>query len=195
MAITEFENYVQQLEWSEQDGTIVVVPQNQTRFKLKLNRAVEILQQAHNEAKFAIQFELLLTLLARWIKGRVDIRDAFVTIRDSALLFIVVRAECEYDEQFEDELSRLDIEIANDVDLDLIGMDVLALPPVSADALESFLNKDFTARYARAAERRTEFSRGRQPAERGGPALESRVAATEAQRMTLRRRYAAPWMM
>ncbi|HQU41608.1 MAG: hypothetical protein B7Z73_00555 [Planctomycetia bacterium 21-64-5] len=152
MATMDFNSFVQQLNWSEQSGAIVVVPQNQARFKVKLNRAVEILQQSHNAAKFAIQFELLLAMLARWIKGRDDLQNAFITIRDGALLFVAVRQECEYDEAFEDELSRLDLEIANDVDLDLIGMDVMALPPVSEDALRPFLNKDFALRLCRPIE-------------------------------------------
>ncbi len=133
-----------QLTWSETDhGSITVTPPDEDRFNIKLNRAIEFLQQANRVDQFKQQFNVLLKVLVTWVKGRQDVKNASLTLRDGGLSFVVVRSESRYDEQFEDELSELDFKIANDVDLDLIKLDVLGLPPASEEALQTFFDPNF----------------------------------------------------
>lgn len=136
-----------QLEWSRSGDTVVVTPQDEDRFTIKLGRAVAILQQAQHAEEFRRQFNLLLRLLAEWLKETEGVKQAFVTHRDGALSFVVVREACAYDDAFEDRLSDLDYRIATDEDLNRIKMDAIALPPASMDALSSFLAPDFVMEY------------------------------------------------
>lgn len=138
-----------QLEWRDDDGLITVTPQDQDRFNIKLSRAIDALQQADKEDQFADQFKLLLKVLAAWLKPRTDIRDAYLTLRDGGLSFVVVKNLPQYDEQYEDELSDLDFRIANDVDLDLIKLDVIGLPAASEESLRVFFDPNFLFTYAK----------------------------------------------
>lgn len=137
------------LEWSEQDGQIVVTTRDGDRFIIKLNRAIEILRVADKD-QFPKQFHLLSRVLAEWIRDHSGIRAAYLTVRDGALAFIVVRDMCEYDEDFEDALSALDLAVANDPDLNLIKLNTVALPAASQDAVSSFLDPEFLFIYQHA---------------------------------------------
>ena len=132
-----------QLDWADAGGVITVTPRNQDRFTIKVRRAVEILRQSGQESAFREQFRLLLSSLVEWLKDNVGVNSAYVTIRDGALAFVVVREECAYNEEFEDSLSLLDENIAADPDLDLIQLNALTLPGVSDEALGTFLDLDF----------------------------------------------------
>jgi len=132
-----------QLRWSLADDKVVVTPEDQDRFVIRLNRAIEILQQAHHAEEFKKQFDLLVRLLAEWVNHTSGVKQAFLAPREGALAFVVVRDACEYNDDFEDNLSELDYRLANDEDLSRIRMHAIALPPVSEDALSSFLAPDF----------------------------------------------------
>ena len=84
---------------------------------------------------------MLLQGLAEWIHTRVDmLSDAYLTVRDAGLLFVVVRKIRRYDSDFEDKLTDLDVEVANNPDYNLIKMDVLALPNSSDESIKSFVS-------------------------------------------------------
>lgn len=136
--------FVQQLIWRDGDGTLTITPENESRFNIKLNRAIEILREAHKAEEFRSQFSVLLEVLAGWLKSQKAIHAAYVTLRDNSLCFVVVREKCQFDDEFEDSLSNLDMDIASDVDLDLIRLNTMALPLASEEAIASFLNADFT---------------------------------------------------
>lgn len=135
-----------ELDWYAEDETVIVTPRNQRRFEIQKDRAIRALQQEQDKVgdldQTARQFNLLLERLANWIEARKEkILRGILTLRDGKLLFLVIQETPEYDEDFEDDLSALDVEIANDADLNLIGMDVLALPPASQEGLQSFVNE------------------------------------------------------
>lgn len=129
------------------DGNIVVTPRDQDRFVIRVKRAIAILQQAAEAEKFGFQFNLLLRMLAQWLKDRNEIAKAYLTDRDGALAFVLVRNACQYDDAFEDAVSELDFRIANDPDLDLIKMDVIALPLATDSAVSSFVDPEFAFEY------------------------------------------------
>jgi hypothetical protein len=147
MSTAELENAVVRLEWSLSDGNVVVTARDQDRFVIKLNRAISILQQGQQAERFGYQFNLLLRMLAEWLRDREGIANAFLTDRDGALAFVVVRESRQYDDDFEDAISDLDFRLANDPDLDLVTLDVIALPAASESALSSFLDPGFTFEY------------------------------------------------
>jgi hypothetical protein len=135
------------LHWHNERGQIVVTPKDNDRFMVSIRRAVEVLQKSSAFEQFNVQFRLLLKLLATWLEKRKDVKSAHLTLRDGALSFVVVRMSARYDAQFEDELSDLDIEIANDSDLDLINLNVLSLPTVSEEALSGFIDSRLDLEY------------------------------------------------
>lgn len=128
------------LNWADEDGIITVTPEDESRFNIKLRRAIEMLQVADKVDQFQQQFKLLLEVIAKWASGRSDIERAIVTLLNDHILFAVVRKTVEYDEDFEDALSALDLAIAQDVDMDLIRMHSIALPHSSEVAIRSFLH-------------------------------------------------------
>jgi hypothetical protein len=137
-----------QLDWSDEDGEIVVTPHDESRFMIKMRRAIQILQIGDRMEQFQQQFQLLLRELAQWLVNRHEVAAAYITLRDGNLAFVVQRALAEYDEAFEDDLSDLDCAIASDADLDLIKLDVMGLPNVSEEALQSFLDPNFQLMYS-----------------------------------------------
>ena len=91
--------------------------------------AVEACRAFKEQIAFKDQFDMLLDRLAEWIDRREDKLDqAFLTTRDSGLLFLVVLTQKELNEGIESDLTELDLEIANDDDFDLIRLSVHAIP-------------------------------------------------------------------
>ncbi|MCR9206601.1 MAG: hypothetical protein NXI28_00115 [bacterium] len=124
----------------DQDGHVTLEGENEERFTLRFGEVVRACQLHDSAERFRVQFNLLVKRLGAWLKDQHEVRSAFLTLRDSQLLFLVVTETSEYDADFEDALSDLDIELANDADLSDIGFGVLSLPNVPADSLESFMH-------------------------------------------------------
>lgn len=136
-----------QLDWANEAGQVTVTPHDKSRFIIKVRQAVEACRAAQRADDFAAQLNLLLGQLATWLQDKTGIESAYLTLRDGDFLFLVVRSECSYDRDFEDSLSDLDLQIAQDADLDLIKVDTMALPRVSDEALRSFLDPHFVLEY------------------------------------------------
>ena len=137
-----------ELDWFADGDVVSVTPRNQERFEIQKDRAIQVLQMAREAEQFQRQFNLLLKRLAEWIRSqRADIDKAFVTLQDGTLAFVVVRKEAAYDEDFQDALADVDIEVANDRDLDLITLKTLALPNISSESLRSFLDERLVLSY------------------------------------------------
>lgn len=133
------------LNWEEKNNLVVVVPDNEDRFCVTVEQAVKACRSSLTEAEFRIQFKELLNRLAQWIlEHKEKITSAHVTIRDAGLMFLVVRNYVEYDKNFEDELTVLDVEIARDLRFNQIKLSVMALPKVSPQATACFLALDDT---------------------------------------------------
>lgn len=122
-------------------GMITIVPQDEDRFSLNIDEAVQALRVADQLKKFQKQFRLLLKTLGEWlIERKQEWCDAFVALRDGGLTFVVIRHVPQYDAQFEDELSDLDIKISNDPALELVSIHSLALPPADNATVDTFLD-------------------------------------------------------
>jgi hypothetical protein len=126
---------------------LTITPQDEERFSIRLNRAIEVLRRASAADRVGDQIKLLLRILAEWLQKRDDIEAAYITVRDGALCLLLIRNEVRYSEAFEDAVSELDIAIASDVDLDLIRLNVMELPHASDEAVASFLDPEFSIKY------------------------------------------------
>lgn len=119
---------------------VVVEPENQDKFVLSAQEAA-IACQRHPEMKaFQEQFVELLNRLGLWLhRNPTDVDHAYVTIRDGALLFLIIRKTVPFNRGLEDQLTDLDLAIASDGGLGLIELNVLALPKTSTESYRTFL--------------------------------------------------------
>jgi hypothetical protein len=136
-----------QLDAKNEGGLVTVTPRDQDRFNLRVSEAIQACQVAEEHRQAYARFQFLLKRLGRWVLTRPDLRAAFVTTRDRGFAFIAIHDTPEYDASFEDSLADLDLELARDPDIKL-SVEVLSLPPVSEEAMQSFLNSDFTLRFS-----------------------------------------------
>lgn len=152
MAIIDFQKAgisVVELDWFDENETVSVIPRDRERFEVQKDVAIAALRAAKDSAQFPAQLTLLLRRLATWIRdNRNAITRAFLTLQDGAFAFVVVKSSPRYNAKFEDSLSDLDFEIANDPSLNLVKMNAIALPPVSEQSLLSFVDKRFVLSYA-----------------------------------------------
>lgn len=132
-----------QLRWTERDRAVVVTPEDQDRYVTTVDRTIEALRIFNDKDAFDRKFKALQQRLAEWLRDNRNLIDrAFLTLRDSRLLFVVVQKGRAYDSDFEDSLTELDLEIANTADFDQMPLSVLALPACSDTTLGSFLDPE-----------------------------------------------------
>ncbi len=136
------------LDIKQKGGQVTVTPSDEDRFSISVERAIAACQADARAEEFKKQFGLLIRRLGEWLASRSDIDGAWITKRDRHLLFLVVRTSPEYDRDFEDALSALDLELAQDGHLDLIRISTMNLPPVSKEALSGFLDSELALPFA-----------------------------------------------
>jgi hypothetical protein len=137
-----------ELSWEDREGRVKVILPDRHVMAMPVMAAVEACRAFRDQYIFQGQFELLLDHLAQWLKDhRSVLASAYLTVRDAGLLFAVVRKDRVYDDHFEEALTDLDLEIANDSAYSLIRLDVLALPYVSDESVQCFLAAGNTFRY------------------------------------------------
>jgi hypothetical protein len=144
------ENFVTpiQLLYQEKNNFITVIPEDEELFYLTVDKAIQACRAYNYTSAFSNQFQKLLDKLAQWIHvNKNEIESAFLTVRDAGLLFLVVRNSKKYNGQFEDKLTELDIEVAQDKNFDKIKLSVLAIPQVDFEQISSFLNPQASLRY------------------------------------------------
>ena len=138
------------LNWSDKDKRVIIHPANHD---IDIHTVEEVIEAVHAHGKeervrVKRQFSDLLGRLGEWASmhaGR--IQQAIVTLRDSDLLFLVVMNDVKYDPGFEDELTDLDIKIAQDSDYDRLRLSVLALPKMGKAGISSFIDTNFCLQY------------------------------------------------
>jgi hypothetical protein len=137
-----------QLNYHSEENSVVVTSSDEDRFQIQKDRAIEVLQQAKNADDFSLQLRLLLNILGALVRDhRNGLSAAYLTLHDGALSFVAVMHGVKYDAELEDRLSDLDLEIANDPQLDLIRLNTSLMPRTSEEALASFLDEDFVLTY------------------------------------------------
>jgi hypothetical protein len=128
------------LHHSQADGQVLVQTSDEDRFMVTVDAAIRACRLYDKMTEFRSQFKRLIDKLREWVEARKDqIREALVTPYERGLLFLVVRRASEYDRDFEDELTELDLAVAHDEELGLIRLSVLGLPNASPEAIDSFL--------------------------------------------------------
>lgn len=129
-------------------GKVDVDAEDSVRFDIQRRKVIQLMRLMECADQFEAQFSLLLAVFAEWIGEHEEkIKEAYVTMQGEILAFVVVQNSTECDEQFEDELTDLEFSIANDPDLNLISLNTMPLPPVTEDALRSFIDESLLLSY------------------------------------------------
>jgi hypothetical protein len=153
VAEKKIENFVSpiQLNYQEKGNIITVIPEDEESFYLTVDKAIQACRAYNHTSAFSSQFQKLLERLALWIReNKREIDSAYLTVRDAGLLFLVMRNSKKYHGKFEDDLTLLDIEIAQDRNFNKIKLSVLAIPLVDFEQVVSFLNPQASFRYENA---------------------------------------------
>lgn len=116
-----------------------VTPKNDVIY-LTVEAAIQACKDQVERADFTRQFDDLLDKLREWIESqKAAIAEAYVTLRDTGLLFLVVSKTKRFNQELEDALTDLDVFVAQSEMFNLVQLSVLALPAADRDSIDSFL--------------------------------------------------------
>ncbi len=136
------------LNFNAEGQMVVITPEDEDRYCMTIEEAVRACNAGKHQVSFQRQFENLLVKSADWLrKNPNDISSAYLTVRDSGILFFIVRKTSGYDDAFEDTLTDFDISIAEDPNFDKIRLSVLAIPNSPQETVDSFLKPTVTVKY------------------------------------------------
>ncbi len=137
------------LLYSQKDSEVVIVPEDEDRFVVSVEDAI-IACRIHEQFKTLFQKQLnhLNDLLGKWLQGQCSkVYKAFLTLQDARMLFLVVMKEKQYDSQLEDQLTDIELSIAQDPECSQIDLDVQSLPLCGEDCYTSFCNPEWVLEY------------------------------------------------
>ena len=128
------------LTWSETERTVVLEPKDEDRFCMKVQEVIRACGIFQGVEEFERQFVDLKNILGNWVHSNRDkISKAFVTVRDTQMLFLPITKDFVYDSQFEAELTKLDLDIAHSPLFSSMSFGVQSLPECDTDSYEAFL--------------------------------------------------------
>jgi len=140
------------LTWMQKDRQVIIEPEDRDKFCMTVEDAIDACKvyDRQKKALFRKQFDMLLDFLGGWSYQRKSkLAKVFLTVRDAGLLFLVVLKRKTYDEDFEEELTQLDLKIANSRDFSEILLSVQSLPLCSQSNYDSFCYSERTLEYTR----------------------------------------------
>jgi hypothetical protein len=121
-------------------GKVVVTPEDQDRFVLAANSAVEACQMMNAGLQLRQRFaDEFLTRIYQWCQQYADrVNDCFVAMRDGTLTVFIIGAKGEYDFSLDDPISELEAEMEDKG----WSSDVVQLPGDDADSRRTFFDED-----------------------------------------------------
>jgi len=124
---------------------VVVTPKDNDRFVGSVKEIATACHAGIPLIEFTNQLEkTLVPKLAEWLAEQGDkVHRAFISVREGRLFFLVVQYAAAYDRELTDALTKIDLDIARDAGLDMIRLEVMALPRVSDEDAYSFLDPQF----------------------------------------------------
>ncbi|MBN2211948.1 MAG: hypothetical protein JW709_11180 [Sedimentisphaerales bacterium] len=143
MSLSDCQLGIIQLRWDEKDRKVVITTHDGDKFVTTVDQAIFACKAADKREIYKKQFNNLLDKLGGWLQHhKKTVFEAFLTIRDAGLLFVPIKNTPQYDPAWEDELTDLDLEIAQDDQFDVIRLSVLSLPKTTPEAISTFLSTD-----------------------------------------------------
>jgi len=124
--------------------SVMIETNDDDRFIVQIKDITDALKITNKVKVNDERIKYLLKKIFKWGSAQTEIQKAFITYRDLCLRLIIIKEEAHLDEELLDSLAELDIEIANDPELEQFPFDSLALPCEINDEIETFLNPDLT---------------------------------------------------
>ncbi|MBX9677205.1 MAG: hypothetical protein K2X38_00490 [Gemmataceae bacterium] len=129
-----------QLRYTDKNQQLVIDDETAGKLVTTVAAAIDACKASGKEDEFWRQFTEMRELLTNWLVDHQElIADAYITVRDSAILFLALQQSPSFNQELEDSLTELDLAIAHNPDLDLIRLNVLAIPKTSQASVESLL--------------------------------------------------------
>lgn len=150
MAVTTDRTSIVLLDETGEAGTVFVMPKDRDNFCITVEEAVKACRVIGSGYTFVRQVQDLTEELFQWVEQRkARVHSAFLTLRPADILFVVVQKDVPRDSALIDELTDLDIRIANDRErFGLLDLEVLSMPRVSRESLTAFLSSGRVISYA-----------------------------------------------
>jgi hypothetical protein len=142
------------LQWSQKENSALIEPDDKDRYMMTIGEIIQAcaVYQKLGFREFADRFKSLADTLGKWAhERRAKFSKAFLTIRDTNFLFLLVTKSQEYDAELEAELTDLDLTIAHNSGFSDISLSVQALPHCTPDTYISFCDPKWTLEYVDAS--------------------------------------------
>jgi hypothetical protein len=118
------------------------------RFVTTAQQAIDFLSLAGRAVAFQQQLKELLDRIYKWIDDRKQkIAAGYIVFGGDGITVVIVQRDVRFDFAFEDELTDLDLEVANSGSFPLIPFNTLLVPKVGDTALKSFLSSGQIVRH------------------------------------------------
>lgn len=122
------------------DGRVVVTPEDQDRFVLAADRAVEACQMMNAGLQLRQRFaDEFLARIFQWCQEHADrVSDCYVAMRDGTLTVFVMGPSAEYDFELDDPISELEAEVEDKG----WSSDIIQLPARDGDSRRAFFDEE-----------------------------------------------------
>ena len=119
---------------------VTITPADGDLFAMTKEMAIRGCQIGSRLNEFDTQISGVWEVLKEWAsEHRQYVDKAFLALKGSGFLFLVIQKEPTYNRVLEDSLTDLDIKIAQNHDFQLIHLSVLAIPDSSEETIRTFL--------------------------------------------------------
>lgn len=143
---------VVELHYGNRKANVRIVPKGNDILAMPVEIAIEACRAFTKQIRFKDQFDGLVEKLLEWLQAHdAHISEAYLTVRDSGLLFLVVTKGKGMDDELENALTELDLEIAHDSDFGLIDLAVHSIPKPEKETdglAESFVSRKMAVRFS-----------------------------------------------
>ncbi len=131
-----------ELHFENQGAQARIVPPDRDVMVMPIEMAIKACRAFNDQVRFTDQFRHLVDHLGSWVGvHKADVSSAYLTLRDSGLLFLVVSRGSQFNGALEQSITDLDIEVAQDEDYNLIRLGVHVLPECDDESIQSFLSR------------------------------------------------------
>lgn len=130
-------------------ATVTLVPEDRDAFCMSVEEAIRACQVVTARYSQVSSIADLRDELAVWLNERLpQINTAYLSFRESGILFVVVQSMVERDNKLAEDLTDLDIRLAADDRFKSLNIDVLSVPVTSSDAILAFTSSGHINQYA-----------------------------------------------
>lgn len=127
----------------------LVVMKDGDKFVVGYTEAAKACRAAEKMKDFVPQLTEVLKKLGNWAAQRKDqIHSAMLSPGEHGLLFLVMQKDVPFDQQLTDDLTDLDLEIAQNPSFALVRVEVLAIPRVDKETATAFISSPPFHEYA-----------------------------------------------